>query len=86
MSGNMMTCSSCGADNEPGRDTCVKCGKPLTGSADEALRGNLDAQNAGGLIDPRADATTMGTIGGVGDTSGVSSVAGQPLIPPRPAG
>ena len=52
MSANTETCSNCGAENPPGRDTCVKCGQPLTGSADEAMRTQLDRQEHGSLIAP----------------------------------
>jgi hypothetical protein len=52
VSANTETCSHCGAENPPGRDTCVKCGQPLTGSADEAVRTQLDRQEHGSLIAP----------------------------------
>ena len=76
MSANPTTCSNCGTENPPEADQCVQCGMPLTGSADEALRTQLEEQNDEGLLATREDVTTTGTGGGVG--------GGSPLLPPRP--
>lgn len=66
MSSNATTCSNCGTENPPGRDHCVKCDQPLSASADEGLRANLDAQDRGGLL-----GTSGGTVQGGGLDAGV---------------
>ena len=55
MSGNRMQCSNCGTVNEAGRDTCVQCGQPLTGSADEGLRTQIGAQEHGSALAPEQE-------------------------------
>ena len=75
MSANPTTCSNCGTENPPEADKCVQCGMPLTGSADEALRTQLEEQNDEGLLATREDVTTMGTGEGL---------AASPILPPRP--
>lgn len=50
MSTNPETCSNCGAENPPGEDFCVDCGKPLTQSAEAGLREQNDAQEDGGVF------------------------------------
>jgi hypothetical protein len=83
---NEERCSNCGAINPVGQDKCVKCGMPLTASADAGLRANLAAEN---------DAAVMGgqnEITGIG--SGLASTdpddpsrrdTDVPFIPERPA-
>jgi hypothetical protein len=81
MSLNPVTCGNCGTENPPDQDVCTKCGLPLTGSADEALRENLGAEDRGG-----------GLFGG-GATSGTAvqptepglglSGSGGGILPPR---
>ena len=73
MSTNPIRCGNCGTDNPPGADTCRKCGKPLTLSADEALRAEIAEENDEGLLAAREDSTSMGTAG-----------PGTPVVPPRP--
>ena len=70
MSANPMTCSHCGTENSPARDTCVACGQPLTASADMALRANLAAtEGHRGLVpdwtETRLDLYTGGSLPGV---------------------
>ncbi len=50
MSGNTTQCGNCGTVNEAGRDTCTKCGQPLTGSAEEGLRTQAGAQEHGSVL------------------------------------
>ncbi len=75
MSGNPTTCSNCGTENPPEADKCVNCAMPLTSSADEALRTQLEEQNNEGLLTTREDVTTMGTG---------ENMATTPILPPRP--
>ena len=55
MSANKIECSNCGTVNEAGRDTCVKCGQPLTASADEGLRTQIGAQEHGAALAPEKE-------------------------------
>ena len=50
MADNGERCSNCGTENPEGADFCVKCHQPLTASAEEGIRENLDAQDDGGLF------------------------------------
>jgi hypothetical protein len=79
MSGNPITCSNCGTENPSGQDFCVRCNQPLTGSADEALRENLEAQARGGLFG--AGGTAMQ---GSGLDAGVMGGGGGSLLPADP--
>ena len=67
---NPVTCGNCGTINPPGQDFCVKCGQPLTGSAEQAIRENLEAERHGGLLGndatPAAGAPGPGMVGGAG--------------------
>ena len=69
MSANRIECSQCGTVNDPGRDTCAKCGAPLSASADEGLRTQVAAQEHGAVlapekeIAPTVEPTTAGTFG-----------------------
>ena len=58
MADNSETCSNCGTNNPEGADFCVKCHQPLTASADESVRGNLDAQGDDGLFGGAGDGRT----------------------------
>ena len=94
MSGNRMQCSNCGTVNEAGRDTCAKCGQPLTGSADEGARTQLAAQDRGALTAPEDTPTVEPGSGDVspglsplaGPTTIVASegAGGSPLLSPEP--
>ncbi len=44
MADNGERCSNCGTENPVGQDFCSKCRQPLTASAEEGMRENLDAQ------------------------------------------
>ncbi|HEY8598393.1 MAG TPA: zinc-ribbon domain-containing protein [Thermomicrobiales bacterium] len=61
MSTNEERCSNCGTINPEGQDKCVKCGMPLTASAEEALRTNLAAQQDSALMGVRNDMTGLGS-------------------------
>lgn len=50
MASNPVSCSNCGAENPPDQDFCRECDQPLTGSADQGLRENLEAQDQGGVL------------------------------------
>lgn len=63
MSVNATTCSNCGTENPPGTDECIKCGMPLTASAGQELRAELEAQDDAGLLGPRDDVTPLGPLG-----------------------
>lgn len=73
MSLNPVTCGHCGTENAPEEDFCVNCGQPLTGSAEEGLRENLEAQDTGSLFD-------HGGTPGVGMVGGPGAVP-TPLLP-----
>lgn len=85
MSLNPVTCGSCGTENAPDNDVCVKCGLPLTGSGDEALRENLEAQDQGGLI---GGGGTVGAGGALGTDAQPTDLgfgmggAGRGVLPP----
>ncbi len=74
MSANPMTCSNCGTENPPEANECVNCGIPLTASADQEMRAELEEYNNEGLLTTREDVTTYGT--------GIDNHT--PILPPRP--
>lgn len=78
MSANPETCSHCGTENPAGQDFCVKCHRPLSGSADEAVRESLDAQDRGGLFGAGGHA-----VQGTGLDAGVMGGGGV-LLPADP--
>ncbi|MDP9354745.1 MAG: hypothetical protein M3R02_05585, partial [Chloroflexota bacterium] len=63
MSLNPVTCGNCGTENPPDQDVCMECGLPLTGSGDEGLRENLEAQDHGGLLGGGGTLGAAGTLG-----------------------
>jgi hypothetical protein len=65
MSLNPVTCGNCGTENSPEEEFCTNCGQPLTASAEEGLRENLDAQDHGGLFDT-GGTPGVGMVGGAG--------------------
>ena len=93
MSGTTMQCSNCGTANEAGRDTCVQCGQPLTGSADEGARTQLAAQGRGALtapedtptLDPRAGDVSPGLSPLAGPTTlgAAEGAGGPPMLTPE---
>jgi hypothetical protein len=85
MSTNEMRCSHCGAINPPGQDKCVKCGEPLTASAEEALRTNLEADDDAAVMGGRNEVTSMGTGLAVEEPGHDPHDPGLPIVPPRPA-
>ncbi len=76
MTANATRCSNCGTLNEPGRDTCVKCGRPLTRSGAQELVSHQDAMDEGGLLASDHDPVDVGP--GVGP-------AVRPAVWPWPA-
>ena len=73
MSLNPVTCGNCGTENSPEEEFCTNCGQPLTASAEEGLRENLDAQDHGSLFDD-------GGLPGAGMVGGAGGIA-TPLLP-----
>jgi hypothetical protein len=80
-----MRCGNCGAINPPGQDKCVKCGLPLTASAEEALRTNIEAEDDIALMGGRNEVTVMGTGMTIREPGDDPHDPGMPGIPPRPA-
>lgn len=80
MSLNPVTCGNCGTENPSEQDVCIECGLPLTGSGDEALRENLEAQDHGGLI---GGSGTVGTGPQPTDPGLGLGGAGRGILPPR---
>ena len=76
MTANAMQCGNCGTLNDPGRDTCAKCGLPLTRSGAQGLVSHQDAMDEGGLLARDHDPADVGP--GVGP-------AVRPAIWPWPA-
>lgn len=76
MQSNPVTCGNCGTENPPDQDFCVECGQPLTGSADEAVRESLAAEERTGAIG--GGSPGLG-IGGAGLTAAAGGVA--PVYP-----
>jgi hypothetical protein len=69
MTDNGERCSNCGTENPEGADFCVKCHQPLTGSAEEGIRENLDAQGNDSLFGA-GGAAAGGTGPGLGAMGG----------------
>lgn len=73
MSANPVVCGNCGTENPPGTDECTECGQPLSGSADMAVRTQLEAQDTNTLDARQAEGQ-----------AGFNDFTGQGLpIPPR---
>lgn len=84
---NEERCSNCGAINPVGQDECVKCGQPLTESADMALRANADAVSDTAVMGGRNEITTLGsglTSADV-DRDAARRDTDMPIVPERPA-
>lgn len=80
-------CSNCGTTNPVGQDTCVKCGQPLTASAEMGLRTNLEEQNDEAFMGGRNEMTSMGGGGTAFDAPNDPNRRDteMPDIPMRPA-
>jgi hypothetical protein len=78
---NPISCSNCGTENPPDQDFCKECDQPLTGSADQGLRENQEAQDHGGLLG--GDSTGVGGLGGVGSPLVTDIGATNDDVPPR---
>jgi hypothetical protein len=78
MADNTEVCSNCGTENPAGQDFCIRCHQPLTASAEEGVRENLDAQDRGGRL-----GVGEGPGRGVGLDTGVMGGGGM-LIPDEP--
>jgi hypothetical protein len=92
MADNGERCSNCGTENPEGADFCIKCEQPLTASADESIRENLDAQDndslfgAGGAGDGRTGLGLDAMGGGMmmpGDSPGGATMPHEGLPPRR---
>ena len=86
MTDNSETCGHCGTANPVGQDFCIKCHQPLTASAEEGIRENLEAEEQGGLFGAGQGAGLGlgGLGGGIGlplDTT--SDDATHHWMPPR---
>ncbi len=79
MTDNTERCGNCGTENPVGQDFCIKCHQPLTASAEEGIRENLDAQDGGGLF---------GRDGSLGTNVGldVGVMGGGSGLPPNDLG
>ncbi|HEY7030946.1 MAG TPA: zinc-ribbon domain-containing protein [Thermomicrobiales bacterium] len=78
MSLNPVTCGNCGTENSPDEEFCTNCGQPLTQSAEEGLRENIEAQDSPSLFGAGGAAPGPGVVGagGVIAAGGV----GRPLV------
>ena len=47
---NTITCGNCQTENPPDADFCIECGQPLTGSGEQEVREEIDAQDGGSFI------------------------------------
>jgi len=74
MADNGERCSNCGTDNPVGQDFCIKCQQPLTASAEEGMRENLDAQDSDSLFG--AGGVTAGGTG-----LGLGAMGGGMMMP-----
>ena len=74
MADNGERCSNCGTDNPVGQDFCIKCQQPLTASAEEGMRENLDAQ---GNDSPFGEGGAA--VGGTG--LGLGAMGGGMMLP-----
>ena len=50
MAENTITCGNCQTENPKDQDFCIECGQPLTGSGEQEVRENVDAQSGGSFI------------------------------------
>ncbi len=83
---NEERCSNCGAINPVGQDKCIKCGMPLTASAEEGLRVNLEAENNAAVMGGRNEITGLGTGLASAEVEDPSRRDRDvPFIPERPA-
>lgn len=85
MSTNETRCSNCGTVNPPGADTCAGCGRPLTASAESALRTNLELAEDAAVMGGRNDVTSLGTGLPATEPGHDPHDPGMPVVPPRPA-
>ena len=74
MADNSETCSNCGTNNPEGADFCVKCHQPLTASAEEGIRENMDAQDSDSLFG-------AGTTGAGRPGLGLDAMGGGMMMP-----
>jgi len=85
MSSNTVTCGNCGTENSPDEDFCTNCGQPLTQSAEEGLRENIEAQDSPSIFGAGGTLGTGGIVaaGGLGQTLITTGNAPNPDLPPR---
>ena len=85
MSLNTVTCGHCGTENPPDADFCIDCGRPLTQSAEEGLRENIEAQDSPSIFGAGGAVGTGGAAvgGGLGAPLITSGNVPDPELPPR---
>lgn len=84
---NEERCSNCGTINPIGQDKCVKCEMPLTASADEAVRTNMESQGDTAVMGGRNDITILGSglPAANTDRDAARGDIDMPIMPERPA-
>ena len=83
---NPTRCGNCGTDNPPGEEFCVKCGAPLTITADvDVLADTPEALDNPAQYDADAADNAPGTVlvGGMGGAPQVMPMPVEPERPPR---
>ena len=50
MATDTITCGNCQTENPKDQDFCIECGQPLTGSGEQEVRENIDAEGSGSFI------------------------------------
>lgn len=85
MSLNTVTCGNCGTKNSPGAEFCAECGQPLTQSAEEGIRENIEAQDSPSLFGHGVPVGTGGVVaaGGLGQPLITTGDVPDPDLPPR---
>jgi hypothetical protein len=87
MSLNTITCGNCQTENPPDAEFCIECGQPLTQSAEEGIRENIEASDSPSLFGHGAGAVVGagGVIpaGGLGQPVIVPGDVPDPYLPPR---
>jgi len=76
---NPITCGNCQTENPPDAQFCVNCGQPLTQSAEEGLRENIEAQDRPSLFGPGPGTPGTGVVGAGGFVP--AGGIGAPLVP-----
>lgn len=87
MSLNTVSCGNCGTENSPAEEFCTNCGRPLTRSAEEGLRENIEARSSPSLFGGAPGPGMVGAGGFVGAGGLGAPLTGgivpDPDLPPR---